>query len=167
MVKNPKRSLLSVFSALWDFFRKLFSLQRVPLQFLWYFTTHWVFKNPKGSRLSVFRHCETFFSKICFFSKGFLLQLQQKCWQFRKCPSFSAPGARASGPRRATQFFLVSRKKKSIKFRKKNFKVFFSQKVFCAFWALDMAPTLDVLVLFILTTTHFHCGSDAVSGNFK
>ena len=28
-----------------------------------------------------------------------------------------------------------------------NFK-FFSKKMFCAFWALDIAPTLDVLVLF-------------------
>ena len=44
-----------------------------------------------------------FYSKICFFSKGIPLQLRQKCWQFRKCPPFSAPGARASGPRRATR----------------------------------------------------------------
>ena len=58
---NPSPPPFS-FSALWDFF----SLQRVPLQFLWYFTTDREFKNPKGSALSVFRHCETFF--LNFFS---------------------------------------------------------------------------------------------------
>ena len=68
--KTPKGPSFQFFSALWDFFRNLFSLQRVPLQFLWYFTTHWVFKNPKGSPLSVFRHCETFFRKFVFSPKG-------------------------------------------------------------------------------------------------
>ena len=35
-------------------------------------------------------------------------------------------------------------------FWKKNqkFQVFFQKKVFCAFWGLDIAPTLDVPVLF-------------------
>ena len=34
--------------------------------------------------------------------------------------------------------------------KEKNFQKFqfFFQKMFCAFWSLDMAPTLDVLVLF-------------------
>ena len=50
------------FSALWDIFY-FFLSKGSPLQFLWYFTTDWVFKNPKGSPLSVFWHCEIFFSK--------------------------------------------------------------------------------------------------------
>ena len=36
--------------------------------------------------------------------------------------------------------------------KSKNFK-FFLKNVFCAFWALDIAPTLDVPVLFFLQTT--------------
>ena len=66
-------------------------------------------KNPKGSPLSVFRHCETFFRKFVFSPKGpSPLQLQQKCCQFRKCPPFSAPGGRPSGPRRATRFMFFA-----------------------------------------------------------
>ena len=63
-------------------------------------------KIPKGP-LSVFRHFETSFRKFVFSPKGPPFN-RQKCWQFRKCPSFSAPRARSSGPRRATRsIFLV------------------------------------------------------------
>ena len=60
--------------------------------------------------LSVFSALWDFFPKIKIFPPfNFLrfatkhLQLRQKCSQFRKCPPFSAPGARTSGPRRSTQ----------------------------------------------------------------
>ena len=43
-----------------------------------------------------------FFEKL-FFLQRVPLHLRQKCWQFRKCPPFSAPGARVSGPRHATR----------------------------------------------------------------
>ena len=35
-----------------------------------------------------------------------------------------------------------------LKEKNQKFQVFFQKKVFCAFWALDIAPTLDVPVLF-------------------
>ena len=91
MLKNPKGPPpFSVFRQCKTFFLIFFSLRRAPLQFLWCFTADWVFKNPKGSPLSVFRHCETFFENL-FFLQRVRLQLRQKCWQFRKCPPFSAP----------------------------------------------------------------------------
>ena len=117
MLENPKGSPLVFFGTV-----SFFSENKIfPLQFLWYFTTDWVFKIPKGPPFQFFGIVR-FFSKICFFSEGspfncdknvdnfgsVPLQLRQKCWQFRKCPPFSAPGARASGPRRATRsIFLV------------------------------------------------------------
>ena len=82
-------------------------------------------KIPKGPLFQFFGIVR-FFSKICFFSKGFLLQLQQKCRQFRKCPSFSAPGARASGPRRATQSIFLFFEKKFDKISKKKILRFLS-----------------------------------------
>ena len=55
-----------------------------------------------GKSLSVF-FGRDFFPKIKISPLQFFDVLRQKCWQFRKCPPFSAPGARASGPRRATR----------------------------------------------------------------
>ena len=37
------------FSALCDFFRKLFNISKGFLQFFWSFATNWVFKKPKSS----------------------------------------------------------------------------------------------------------------------
>ena len=45
-------------------------------------------------------------------------------------------------------YATFSERKESKKFK------FFSKKVFCAFWALDIAPTLNVPVLFILWSFH-------------
>ena len=74
--KSQRVPPYSFFSALWDFFLIFFS-PRVPLQFLWYFTTEWMLKNPKGSPLTVFfRHWDFF---LIFFSPRVPLQF---LWYF-------------------------------------------------------------------------------------
>ena len=75
-VEKPQRVPLSVFRHCETFFLNFFISKGFPLQFLWCFTTDWVFKNPKGSPLSVFRLWD-FYSKICFNSKGFPLSARQ------------------------------------------------------------------------------------------
>ena len=127
--KPQKVPPFSFFSALWDFFRKLFSHQRVPFQFLWYFTTHWVFKNPKGSPLSVFRHCETFFWKFVFSPKGSPFNCNKNVDNFGSVPLLARQGLALAGPGAPLSPFFGFSKKNSIKFRKKNFKFFFKKSL--------------------------------------
>ena len=127
--KTPKGPSFQFFSALWDFFRKLFSLQRVPLQFLWYFTTHWVFKNPKGSPLSVFRHCETFFRKFVFSQKGSSFNCNKNVDNFGSVPLLARQGLALAGPGAPLSPFFWFFEKKFDKISKKNFKFFFKKSL--------------------------------------
>ena len=99
MLKNPKGSPFQVFGIVRLFLKICFFSKGSPLQFLWYFTTDWVFKNPKGSLppFSVSALWD-YFLKNCFFSRGSPLQLRQKCWQFRKCPLLARQGLALAGP---------------------------------------------------------------------
>ena len=136
---------LSSFSALWDFqnshfsfywifFKKFsnfsFVAKRSPLQVFWHFAANWSFKKPKGSPLSSFRHCETV-SKFLFFV-------------FPKVFSKKFPN-----------FFIVSFNFFDILQQtgfSKSWKgpPFYKFKNLALFWALDIAPTLDVPILLLV-----------------
>ena len=88
---RPKGPPFQFFSALRDYFRKIFFPQRAPFIFL-LFCVRMDVGNPEGSPLSVFRQCETFFSNF-FLSKGspfnFFDILQQiGCLKIPKGPPF-------------------------------------------------------------------------------
>ena len=96
---------LSNFRHCETFFLHLFSLQKVPFQ-LDILQQIGCVKIPKGPLFQFFGIVRLVFENL-FFLQRVPLQLRQKCWQFRKCPPFSAPGARTSGSRRATRFILT------------------------------------------------------------
>ena len=115
------------------FFR--FFPQRVPPAFFWCFATQWMLENPKGFPLSVFFGIVRFFpenkkkiSSIFFmFCDRMDVEKPQRVppFSFSALWDFSAPGARASGPRRATwSIFLVCNF-----FKKKNFRKIFDFRV--------------------------------------
>ena len=95
-VEKPPKGPFQFFGIV-RFFLNYFSLQRVPLQFLWYFTTHWVFKNPKGSPLSVFRLCETF-RKFVFSPKGPPFNCDKNVDNFGSVPLLARQGLALAGP---------------------------------------------------------------------
>ena len=133
-------------------------------------------KNLKGSPLSVFFGTVRFFSrkwKKIFFFNFFMFCDRMDVEKPQRVPpfsfsalwDFSAPGARASEPRRATRsIFLVCN------FFKKNFfekfsifeyckRILDTWKSFCYFWALDMAPTWAgpglLFILSVLQPTNY------------
>ena len=131
------------FSALWIFFSKIFSFSKEsPLRIFWYFATESMLMNPKGSPLFIFWHYATF-SKF-FSEKKFSKKFFKKIFK---------------------NFFVSSREKwfsNHIEHERHTLgvsKVF--SKLFMntswaylenwAFWALDIAPTLDVPVLLFQT----------------
>ena len=117
-------------------------VQRVPLSFFHFFRE--TYKTClKGPPLDFFRHCATFFSKkILMSQKGPPSSFFIFCnWMYVN-KSQRVPLLHFSA---LCDFFFERI------FFFKNYK-FFSKKIFCSFWALDMAPTLDVLVLFLQTT---------------
>ena len=113
-------------------------------------------KNPKRSLLSVFFGTVRLFRKFVFSPKGSSFNCNKNVDNFGSVPLLAREGLALAGPGAPLSPFFWFFEKNSIKFQKKNFKVFFSKKVFCAFSALDMAPTLDVLVLFEETGIHVH-----------
>ena len=96
-LKGPSFSFFGIVRL---FLGKKFS-QRVPLQFFDVLRQNrWMSKNPKGS-VSVFsRHFQTS-PKFLMTSKGTLHFFATEMLKNSRGPSFSAPGARASGLRRA------------------------------------------------------------------
>ena len=70
----------------------------------------------------------------------FVIWQQNACLEIKKGPLFYIFGTVRHFPKEKL-------------FRK--FQVFFQKKVFCAFWALDIAPTLDVPVLFVQPEPYF------------
>ena len=111
---------------------------------------------PKGSPLwIIFRNCATFFRKFFNVPKGSPLWV---FWYFAtECLLINPEGSP----------FYIFRHYET--FEKKFFKNFnfFPKKVFYAFWALDMAPTLDVLVLFCIYITLPYKKRDAFIKTFK
>ena len=91
-VEKPQSVPLLVFWHRETFFLKKILSKGSPFQFLWYFTTHWVFKNPKGSPFSVFRHCETFFSKFVFSRKRPSFNCDQNVDNFVSFPLLARQG---------------------------------------------------------------------------
>ena len=92
---------------------------------------------PKGTPFGFFRNCATFFRKFFNVPKGSPLWV---FWYFAtECLLINPEGSPLLHFSALCDFFW---KKNFFK----NFN-FFPKKVFYAFWALDMAPTLDVLVL--------------------
>ena len=115
-------------------------LQRVP-PFIFYFFKE-IYKTGRAQRvppLDFFRNCATFFRKFFNVPKGSPLWV---FWYFAtECLLINPEGSPLLHFSALCDFFW-----------KKNFFQkfqFFPKKVFYAFWALDMAPTLDVLVLFL------------------
>ena len=115
-------------------------LQRVP-PFIFYFFKE-TYKTGRAQRvppLDFFRNCATFFRKFFNVPKGSPLWV---FWYFAtECLLINPEGSPLLHFSALCDFFW-----KKIFFQKFHF---FSKKVFYAFWALDMAPTLDVLVLFL------------------
>ena len=120
------------FGTVRNFFRKFFKVSKEsPLQVFWYFVTECMLMNPKGSTLFIFRHYATF-SKFFF----------KKIFKFYFVPS------------RETVIFQSYRAWKAhFGCLESVFKAFHEYilgifRKLWAFWALDIAPTLDVPVLF-------------------
>ena len=107
-VEKPQRVPPFSFSAFWDVFSQNYVLSKgSPLNFFNFLQQIGCLKIPKGPPFQFFDIVRLLFENL-FFLQRVPLQLRRKCWQFRKCPPFSAPGARASGPRRANRsIFLV------------------------------------------------------------
>ena len=113
-----------------------------PFGFFWYFATKSLLMNPKGSPLFFFWHYATF-SK--FFSKKNFKKISKKfskffCFQsgkviFQSYRAWKAHFGCLESVFKAFHEYILGI------FRK-----------LCAFWALDIAPTLDVPVLFHLQT---------------
>ena len=105
---SPKWSPISVcFRHCEIFFRK----QKIfPIQFFDVLRQNGYLKTPKCAPLSIFWHCETFFRNFVFFSSKGAPSTATKMLTSSEVSAFSAPGARASVPRRATRStFLVLR----------------------------------------------------------
>ena len=111
-----------------------------PLSFFTILTQPTKPDETKGSPLSIFfRHCATFFENFFNVSKESPFRV---FWYF------------------ATEYMLIKPKGSPFyifwyyaTFSERNiqkFQVFFKKKVICAFWALDIASTLDAPVLFLL-----------------
>ena len=116
--KSPPFQFFSARHFYSDFFSKFFFPQRVPPAFFWCFATEWMLENPKGFLLSVFFGIVKFFpeNKKKFFFIFFMFCDRMDVEKPQRVPPFSfsalwdvsAPGARASEPRRATRsIFLV------------------------------------------------------------
>ena len=149
MLKNLKGSPFSVFRHCETlarhsvhFFKyvlfSIFSLQRVPLQFLWYFTTDWCLKFQRFP-LSVFRHCETFFRKFVFSPKGppstatkMLTISEVSFWALDMAPTWAGPGLLYS-PHPFMNFIEP--------FWALDMSLGLGLGYGAQFWALDMAPT--------------------------
>ena len=96
-VEKPQRVAPFSFSALWDFFSKIFFLSKgSPFNFFDILQQIGGLKIPKGHPFQFFGIVRLFFENL--FLQRAPLQLRQKCWQFRKCPPFSAPGLALAGP---------------------------------------------------------------------
>ena len=135
--KDQRVPPLIFFGTVRSFFRKYFKVSKdSPLQVFWYFATECKLMNPKGSPLFIFRHYATFSN---FFSKK----------NFKKNSNFIFPS-------RETVIFQSYRAWKAhFGCPESVFKAFheYVLSIFrnlCASWALDIAPTLDVPVLFKL-----------------
>ena len=122
-------------------------LQRVPPSIFYFFKD--TYKTGRAQRvppLDFFRNCETFFRKFFNVPKGSPLWV---FWYFAtECLLINPEGS----PFYIFRHYATSFERK-IFFENFNF---FPKKVFYAFWALDMAPTLDVLVLFIVSIPHLN-----------
>ena len=90
-------------------------------------------KIPKGPPFQFFGIVRLFFRKFVFSPKGSSFNCNKNVDNFGSVPLLARQGLALAGPGAPlSPFFLVFRKKNSIKFRKKIFE-FFSKKVFCAF----------------------------------
>ena len=92
MLKNPKGSHLSVFSALLDFFSKKFFSPKVPLlQFVWWFATEWI-KNLKVSPLV--RQFGSTFGFFRYRRREYFDTLKSFCcfWALDMAPNWAVPG---------------------------------------------------------------------------
>ena len=118
-----------------------------PLSFFYFFKK--TYKTGRAQRvppLDFFRHCATFFRKFFNVPKGSPLWV---FWYFAtECLLINPEGS---------PFYIFRHYETSFErnFFFKNFN-FFPKKMFYAFWALDKAPTLDVLVLFFSSDYNPH-----------
>ena len=100
---------------------------------------------PKGSPLWIFfRHCATFFRKFFNVSKESPFRV---LWYFATEYMLIKP---KGSPFYIFQHYATFSERKEFK------KFIFYKKIFCAFWALDIAPTLDVPVLFLFFRQTIH-----------
>ena len=122
------------------FFSKIFNVSKdSPLRIFWYFATESMLMNPKGSPLFIFRHCATF-------SKFF----QEKNFQNFFCFQSSREKWFSSHIEHERHTLGVSKV-----FSKLFMNTSWAYLENCAFWDLDIAPTLDVPVLFLVGAFSF------------
>ena len=130
------------FSALCELFSKIFNVSKEsPLRIFWYFATDSMLMNPKGSPLFIFRHYATF-SKF-FFKKNFSRKIFKKIFKFFCFQS----GKVIFQSYRAWKAHFGCLESVFKAFHEYILGIF---RKLCAFWALDIAPTLDVPVLFFV-----------------
>ena len=143
--EDSKGSPLSIFFGTVRFFSKIFNVSKEsPLRMFWYFATESMLMNPKGSPRFIFRHYTTF-SKF-FSKKNFQKNFQNFfCFQSGKVIFQSY---------RAWKEHFVCLESVFKAFHEYILGIF---RKLCAFWALDIAPTLDVPVLFFVTLQTSSC----------
>ena len=124
-----------------NFFSKIFNFSKEsPLRIFWYFATESMLMNPKGYPFFIFRHYATFskfFSKKIFSKKNFKKN-------FKKFFVFSREKWFPSHIEHERHTLGVSKV-----FSKLFMNTSWAYLENWAFWALDIAPTLDVPVLLV------------------
>ena len=90
-------------------------------------------KIPKGPPFQFFGIVRLFFENLFFSPKGSSFNCNKNVDNFGSVPLLARQGLALAGPGAPLSPFFWFFEKKFDKISKKNFKVFFSKKVFCAF----------------------------------
>ena len=133
MVKNPKRSLLSVFFGTVRFFSENYFLSKgSPFNFFDILQHIGCLKIPKGPPFQFFGIVR-FFRKFVFSPKGSSFNCNKNVDNCGSVPLLARRGLALAGPGAPLSPFFWFFEKKFDKISKKKFKVFFQKKSFALF----------------------------------